>query len=137
KVFFGKGAGTVALTDPLRGAAAGEAPSGQLEKIKINNRLRRAVRTAMGSLTLLSPDIAVRRAAVASVFQSGDPEAIPLIDAALGQEKEPGMVRALREARAAAVLKSDRPDEEKVAAVTILTERGTRDVMSVLLPLSG
>ncbi len=137
KVFIAKGSGTLALSDPLTGAAAGEAASGELDRIRVNNRLRRAIRTAMGSLTLMSPDAAVRRSAVASVFQSGDGDSIALLDAALEQEKEPGMVQALRDARAASVLRSDLPDAEKVAAVETLTARGTRDVMSLLLPLAN
>jgi urea transport system permease protein len=137
KVFIAKGSGTLALSDPLTGEAAGEASSGQLERIKVNNRLRRAIRTAMGSLTLLSPDPGVRRAAVASIFQNADPESIPLIDEALKEEKDPNLIRALNDARAAAILKSDLPDAEKVVAVETLTQRGSRDVLSLLLPFAG
>jgi urea transport system permease protein len=138
KVFVGKQAsGGFALADPLTGEAAGEAKRGEVEKIKVNNRLRRAIRTALGSLTLMSPDPSTRASAAAATFQSGDPEAIPLIDAALEQEKDEGIAKLMREARAAAVLKSDLSEEEKVGAVEVLVGRGGRDALSLLLPLAG
>jgi urea transport system permease protein len=129
--------GKFALADPLTGEAAGEAAKGEIEKIKVNNKLRGVIRTAMGSLTLMSPDPAVRRTAVAAVFQSGDPAAIPLIDAALADEKDQSLAKLMREARAVAILKSDRPDEEKVEVIAVLTDRGGRDSLSMLVPLAG
>jgi len=138
KVFVGKQAdGGFALADPLTGEAAGEAKRGEVEKIKVNNRLRRAIRTALGSLTLMSPDPSTRRSAAAATFQSGDPEAIPLIDAALEQEKDEGIAKLMREARAAAILKSDLSDDEKVGAIEVIVGRGGRDALSLLLPLAG
>jgi urea transport system permease protein len=43
----------------------------------------------------------------------------------------------MREARAAAVLKSDRPEEEKIDAIAVMAVRGDRDSLSLLLPLTG
>jgi len=123
------------LIDPLTGEAAGEEPSAALDKIKVNNKLRRAIRTAIGGLTLMSPDAATRRAAAEAVFLSRDPEAIELIDAALAEEKDPAIAKLMREARAAAVLNSDLPEEEKVAAIEVIKERGGRDSLSLLTPL--
>jgi urea transport system permease protein len=138
KVFIGKSSGGgYTLVDPLTGEAAGEVKRGEVEKIKVNNRLRRAIRTAMGALTLMSPDPSTRRSAAAATFQSGDPEAIPLIDAALEQEKDAGIAKLMREARAAAVLKSDLPEEEKIGAIAVIAERGGRDALSLLVPLAG
>ena len=125
------------LADPLTGEAAGEAPSGAIDKIKVNNKLRRTLRTALGGLTLMSPDPATRMSAAAAVFQSGDPDAIELIDAALAAEKDVRIARLMREARAAAVLKSDRPDEEKVAAIDVIIDRSGRDSLALLLPLTA
>ena len=41
----------------------------------------------------------------------------------------------MREARAAAVLNSDASDEEKIAAIEVLKQRGGRDALSLLTPL--
>ncbi len=55
KVFIVKEAGDgYSLTDPVTGKAAGEAPAGALDKIKVNNALRRAIEGALGSVLLLA-----------------------------------------------------------------------------------
>ena len=61
--------------------------------------------------------------------------AIELIDTALEQETDPAIAKLMREARAAAVLNSDASDEEKLAAIEVLQERGGRDSLSLLTPL--
>jgi urea transport system permease protein len=124
------------LIDPLSGETVEEAPSGAVKKVRVNNRLRRAVRSALGALTLMSPDAATRREAAAATFQSADPDSIDLIETALAAEKDVAIAKLLREARAAAVLKSDRADEEKVEAVAVIAERGDRDSLALLLPLT-
>jgi urea transport system permease protein len=127
--------GSFTLIDPLTGETVGEAPKGAMEKIKVNNKLRRAIRTAIGGLTLMSDDPATRRAAAEAIFQSRDPEAIPLIDQALAEETDPGIATLMREARAAAVLNSDASDEEKIEAIEVLKQRGGRDSLALLAPL--
>ena len=117
---------TSALTDPLTKADAGTAPCDALDKIKVNNKLRGVIRAALGSLTLMSPDAATRRAAAEAVFKSGDADAIELLDKSLAAEKDPAIATLMREARAAAILKSDRPDDEKLAAIEVLKARGGR-----------
>jgi urea transport system permease protein len=121
-----------ALSDALTGETLGEAASGEIEKIKVNNRLRRAIRAALGALTLMSPDPEVRKAAAESIFKSGDPEQIELLDAAIAAEQDPAIAKLMQEARAAAVLKSDLPDENKLAAIGVLTARGGPDALSIL-----
>ena len=79
------------LIDPLTGEAAGEESKGAMEKIKVNNKLRRVIRSAIGGLTLMSPDASVRRAAAEAIFQSREsPKWIELIDAALEQRVSTG-----------------------------------------------
>ncbi len=135
-VFITEEAGSnLRLIDALTGETVGEEPEGAFEKIKVNNKLRRVIRSAIGSLTLMSPDAAVRRAAAESIFLSRDPESIELIDAALAEETDPGIAKLMREARAAAVLNSDASDEEKIEAIDVLKERGGRDALSLLTPL--
>src|SRR3954470_4272585 len=57
-----------------RDAATGEpAPQAAMTKpVRLNNRLRRAIDAALGSLTLLSPDPATRYDAAQAVFKSRD-----------------------------------------------------------------
>lgn len=137
-VFIAKEQGeALGLTDALSGEAAGEAPKAGFERIKVNNSLRRAVRTAIGALTLLSPDKLVRLQAANSVFSSPSEDALELIETALESEKDAQVKTVMEQARAAAVLKSDRSTEEKRAAVKIIVARGDRDALGILSAAQG
>jgi len=131
-----KSGSTYKLVDPLTGETVDEVSSSAIDKVRVNNSLRRAIRTALGALTLMSADPRTRRAAAEAIFQSGDPDAIDLIDTALAQEKDPDIAKLMREARAAAVLKSNRSEEEKLAAIAIIKERSGRDSLALLVPLT-
>jgi urea transport system permease protein len=130
-----KAGGKLALADPLTGESLGEAASGELDKIKVNNRLRRAVRAAIGSLTLMSPNPTVRLSAAETIFRAADAESLEAVEAALKEEQDPAVRTAMERARAAALLASDRPDEEKVAAIEHIAASGSRDSLALLTPL--
>jgi urea transport system permease protein len=133
-VFIGNESGqTVALADPLTGGEAGEAKKSEITKIKVNNGLRRVIRDALGSLTLGSPDPAVRLAAAETMFRTPDPANIEPLDAAIAKEGVAGVKTVMVQARAASVLKSDRPEAEKLEAIAIVAERGDRDALSLLV----
>ncbi|MHB2166423.1 urea ABC transporter permease subunit UrtB [Alsobacter sp. R-9] len=128
-VFIKQADGTV--LDARTGAKV-EAPSGT-RPVRVNNRIRRALDAALGSLTLLNPDPAKRLAAAESVFKSRDVNALPALDTAIGKETEPRIKRALQQARAAVVLLSDQSsDAEKVAAVDVIGDRGDQDALNLL-----
>ncbi|HSK39631.1 MAG TPA: urea ABC transporter permease subunit UrtB [Arenibaculum sp.] len=128
---------TLAVSDPITGESLGTVPSRELDKIRVNNRLRRAVRSAVGSLTLVSPDPALRLTAAESAYAAADPDALDVLEAALAEEQEPEVREALERARAASLLASDRPVEEKLEAVRTIVTAGGRDSRSVLIPLSN
>ncbi|WEX74403.1 urea ABC transporter permease subunit UrtB [Sinorhizobium numidicum] len=133
QVFLTEESGSaLTLTDPVSGESAGEAPKVAFQKIKVNNSVRRAVRTALGSLTLLSPDRNARLKAVQSVLQSPSAEALGAIENALGSEKDAAVRALLEQARATTLLISDRPVEEKKKAIQTLKESGGRDALSIL-----
>ena len=101
--------------------------------IRLNNRVRRALEAAVGATTLLSPDPTIRFNAAESVFKSRDPSALAALEAAIAQEKNPKLKKALNEARAAILLvKPDASDTDKVAAVEIIVERGDQDALALL-----
>lgn len=120
------------LIDPLTGETLDEVPKSAVKKVRVNNRLRRAIRSVVSGLTLMSPDPRIRRAAVAAIFQNADPDSIELIETAIVQENEPSITRLMRQARAAAVLNSDRPEDEQIDAIAIIKERGDRESLSLL-----
>ena len=125
------GAGVV-LIDPVTGKEAGEAPKADVQKIKVNNGLRRIIRDSLGNLTLQSPDTATRLQAAETIFKNSDASQLVALDAAIASEADAGVKAQMELARASAVLNSDRSDDEKVAAIKLIRERGGRDALSLL-----
>src|SRR5206468_1614424 len=116
-VVIGKGEGKqVALTEAVSGKDAGAASEDSLERVKVNNRLRGAIDAVLGSLTLISPDPKVRRAAADELLKRRDPGALPALEKAMETEKDAVIKRAMTEARAAMILASDAPAPQKVQA---------------------
>lgn len=127
------------LLDPLTGELVENVGRRDARRIGINNNMRRVLRGALGSMTLLSPDRSVRATAAQQLFKSPDPEAIDALTQAISVEKDDAVRTAMQEARAASVLLSDLDDEAKIAAVQALADRGGRDALSLLkgLPASA
>ena len=120
--------------DPLTGAGLGPVAARSTEPIRVNNGLRRAIRAALGLLTLSSPDAGKRLAAANTAFAAPDPEQIPALDAALAKEADAGVKAALGQARAAALLASDAPAADRIAAVETVAARGGSDALTALNP---
>jgi len=124
------------IIDAATGGAVDKLPNNAAE-VRLNNRLRRSVEAALGSLTLMSPDPAKRIAAAQSVFRSHDESALAAIDNALANETNRAAKTAFTQARAAVVLyKSDASDAEKLDAVAIVKARGDQEALAVLTGLS-
>lgn len=142
-LFFRKDDGTVfiaaregdiyKLTDPLTLQPAGETGRRTVTKIRVNNRLRRVIRSALGSLTLMAPDPTVRMAAAKAIFAARDPDGIAALDTALAAETDDRVRKVMEEARAAAVLGSGLPADEKLGSIETLSTMGNREALSLLL----
>jgi urea transport system permease protein len=132
-VVIGKPDGNqLALADAITGKPAGTAAEAELERVRVNNRLRGVIEAAVGSLTLMSPDARVRREAADSLFKRPDPAALGALDAAIAAEKDARTKAAFSEARAAVVLASDAAKPQKLEALAVVRDRGDRDALSVL-----
>lgn len=125
--------GASILLDPLSGEETGEAAAGSLSKVKVNNGLRRAIREALASLTLGSTDAAVREQAAETMFVTPDASAIDALQAAIDKETVANVRQRMVEARAAAVLASDFPEEQMQEAIEIIGARGDRAALSLLI----
>ncbi len=113
----------------------GDVPFG-LKKVRVNNLVRGGLEAALGSLTLLSPDPAKRRAAADAVFKSRDASALPAIEAALKKETSPDIKLVLQQARAAIVVVDPSASEaDRLAAVDVIAKRGDDDAMAILRSL--
>jgi len=120
------------LSDPVTGEKLGDVGRRDVTKVKVNNALRRTVRSALGQLTLMSPRPDTRREAAESMLKTADPDTIELIDTARAAETDPGIAQILDEARAAIVLANDFPVDDKRAAIETLSAKGDRDALALL-----
>src|SRR5215475_5432109 len=101
--------------------------------VRLNNRLRRSVDAALGSLTLMSPDLATRIQAAQSVFKSHEESQLSVVENALDKETNKSARTALGEARAAILLfKSDASEVEKLKAVATVKARGDQEALAML-----
>jgi urea transport system permease protein len=125
--------GNYALADPVTGEPLDRTVDGSdLRKVKIKNSIRRLIDDTVSGLTLRARDPGVRLSAAETLFSRPDPAAIETLDAVIAEESDAGVRAAFMEARAAAILQSDRAASEKLDAIEILRRRGGRDVLPVL-----
>jgi urea transport system permease protein len=133
RVFIGREAGgRLELLDPLDGEKQADTDKADLTRIKVNNSLRRVVRDALGTLTLRASDPGVRLAAAMTMFKTPDAVNIEPLDAAIATETDPAVKATFEQARAASILVSDKPETDKLAAVSTVAARGDRDALSLL-----
>ena len=125
------------LIDPLTAETVETVGKKAIRKVKVNNKLRRQISVAVGSLTLLSDNPQTRIAAADTLFKSGDPASLELLQAALAKESDPSVKAAMEHARAAVVLKSGAPDDDKVAAIGLLRQDAGRQAMPLLREVSA
>jgi urea transport system permease protein len=123
------------VIDAATGAAVDSIPA-SASAVNLNNRLRRTVDAAVGGLTLLSPDLAMRIAAAQSVFKTHDETMLPIVDGAIAKETNKAAKTAFVEARAAILLyKQDATDVEKLEAIATVKARGDQEAMALLTGL--
>ena len=120
----------------LKDAATGQplaSPPADLNDVRINNRVRRAIAAALGSLTLLSPDPGKRFSAAQAVLKARDESALETLNSAIAKETVASVKQALNEARAAIVLnQADAKDADKIAAIEIIKDRADQDALALL-----
>jgi urea transport system permease protein len=123
--------------DAATGAAVDAIPD-SASAVSLNNRLRRAIDTAVGGLTLMSPDLSARLSAAQSVFKSHEESLLPTVESALAKETNSSVKQALSEGRAAILLfKSDASEADKLGAVATVRARGDQDALGLLTEISG
>ncbi|MFA5958620.1 urea ABC transporter permease subunit UrtB [Hyphomicrobium sp.] len=124
------------LSDKYFDAATGQpiaSPAADAKAVRLNNRLRGTIDTALGALMLKSPDKSKRLEAAASIFKSRDASKLGALDAALASEHDGDVKQALEEAKAAIVLTSA-PNDRALAfpAIAALKARGGQEALVLL-----
>ncbi len=121
------------LLDPLSGEVIEDVRKSAVKKVKVNNTLRRMIDTALGNLTLRSPDRAMRLDAAGQLFRTRDPSTLPALDVALAAETDEGVAGEMRDARAAIMLKvGDATVDAQRDAIARLAARGDNAARTVL-----
>ena len=124
------------LFDPLELTEIGEVSKREIKKIRVNNRLRKIIRSELGRLTLLSPDPAQRMKAARALFQKPSITNASILRTALEQETNAKVHSAIAKALAATDLGPENPVETRMAAITVLrsfVEPEVRSLLSALL----
>jgi urea transport system permease protein len=124
------------LFDAATGQPVAGDPPADLDTVSINNRLRGTIDAAIGGLTLLSHDPGKRYDAAQAVFKSREASVLPTLESAIAKEQDPRIKQALLQARAAIILSSDTAsDDDKIAAVAAIQQRGDQDALGLLQSL--
>ena len=134
-VFAVKTTRTFQLTDVLTAEDLGETGKRKVRKISINNALRSVLKGAIGSLQLFAEDPDVRLAAARALLSNPSEDALPILDKALGREKDAAVREMLILAQASLRAQSG-PLPERVEAVEALAGSMNPDVWQVLGRLS-
>ncbi len=118
--------------DFVIGAALDGKPDG-LGGVRVNNRVRNAVKAALGTLRLRANDPARRVAAAEAVMRARDVSALPAIEKLLETEADVGVRAAFEVTRASLILADGtRPAPDQVAAIAVLRQQGDQEAIAAL-----
>lgn len=101
--------------------------------IRVNNRVRSAVKAALGTLELRAKDASKRLRAAETIFRRKDTDVLPALTKLIQTEPEPAVKQAFIDTRAALILAEPKSTlADKLDAITILKARGKRDAIVAL-----
>ena len=125
------------LFDPITSTELGSSSSKDLEKVRVNNKLRRLIRGLLGGLNLSHPDKIVRRDAAANLLKSPDPDQRVNLVKALEKEKDADVSTAISLAIAAIDVNPDVAAADRVASIAILGKSDAAEVRAILNRLAS
>lgn len=126
------------FVDARTGTETATPSPANLRQVIVNETVRAAIDTAEGALDLFANDARARLKAADALFRSADPGALPLIERASEAERDPAVQSVLREAQAAALLKSGTgSDAARIAAVREIAARSDLSARNLLASLQG
>ena len=124
-----------AAIDAVTGEPAGAIEAGG-EAVRLNNRLRGAIRGALGRLMIFSPEPEERLAAAIGVYKTRSVENLPLLEKALAVENDP-RVRAQLQISLAATQVLSPEQTHRLAGVATLARSSDTEARAILLQLAG
>ncbi len=120
------------IINPLDGTEIGTVKKSGLSKVRINNRLRKIVRGAIGGMTLLSPDKDIRMKAARDVFKSQDQDVIELLENAIAKETDSDVMSAFKRSLAAVQATTSQDVAIRLSALKVLSEFTDQDVRALV-----
>ncbi len=134
-----EGSAGLSLIDPVSGEKvdSSSAASSDFKKVKVKNSLRRKIAAVLSGMTLQSKSATRRLAGAKTIFETSDASALEALDAALTNEENAEVKEVFLDARASAILASDRTERAKLDAVDRLAARGDRAALSLLSKFSA
>jgi urea transport system permease protein len=132
-VLIGKGEdGAETFTDIETGEAVA-ADVNAVEKVRVNNMLRRKVSAAVDRLGILSEDAGIRLTSARAAFLEHQEASLPIIEQAIAKETVPKVKKALEQAKGSIVLHMSGVDDEALlAAINVVKERGDEDARNFI-----
>ena len=122
---------TYRLFDPVDHGGLGEAKSGAVDKVRVNNRLRGSITGALSRLTMVSASRDDRLNAARDALKHLSADSAPALERALEGEKDPEVRQALTVALSAARLTTG-TNEQRIAAISVLAQSTDSEVRSLL-----
>jgi urea transport system permease protein len=120
------------LMDAITGKALDGEPAG-LSPVRSNNRVRGAISTALGRLSLQIADPVKRKAAAEAVYRARTPESEEPLLAAMAVEKNKQILEIQKLALAAVIATAPgKTDKDRLAAISVLKEQGDRNALTPL-----
>ncbi|QTN29898.1 urea ABC transporter permease subunit UrtB [Rhodoferax sp. AJA081-3] len=116
--------------DPVTGTES--ALPDTAEDVMNNNRMRGEIDSALATLKLLSPDVAVRTAAIKTLQGEVDESKLPMLDKAFAQETVPELKERLGLLRAAALL-SSADTAKRLEAAKLLADSSQAAIKTLLI----
>lgn len=137
-IVTGKGA-TLSVRDPLTAERIerANAKANDFKKVRVKNSLRRKIAAVLSGMTLRSKSVARRLTGASTIFENADASALDALEEVIVTEEDPKVKDAFRDARASALLASNRSEQLKLEAIDRLTDRGGRSSLAVLSKFSG
>ncbi len=118
-------------TDALTGSALEKVKKRGVKKIRINNKLRGIVKTALGALQLFSDSTETRLKAARTILANPSPAMVGLLEKALAQEDDADIRESLTHSLAALKVIGDDP-AARIAAVSTLSGSMDPSIWQVL-----
>ncbi len=119
-----------ATNQPLSGVSIAD-----LSDVRMNNRVRSAVQSALGRFGLFAPNPGQRIAAAEAMFKNPSLDSRILLEKAITEETDTQALAAKKRALAAMLLLSDK-SEDQLQAIATLAVANDQDTRSLLLSLS-